>query len=374
MFRGLVSGLKKTTQSFVENIFGGSSSQTKLTAEQIIANLENALYRSDVGVTTTKHLVSQVNAKRDELMKSAIDDSDAVQKLRTLLRSEMLRLFQTPAQKRAPIIRQLQSKHQPTVLMVVGVNGVGKTTTIGKLAYLYKNQHKRKIVVAAADTVRAAAVEQLEIWGQRNEIPVIARHAQSSSSSSSPSTSHASKSKAHLHADKSSVNIRQVYEKISPEVVVHDAFQYVIQQKKLSPEENNAPDLMIVDTAGRLQTNQSSMDELQRISGACSKARRGAPDAVWIVLDATIGQNSIDQAKEFTKRVQVSGVIMTKLDGSARGGVILGVAHTLKIPILYVGVGEKSEDLREFEAEAFVDSILDYHTNTTAETTEEESN
>jgi fused signal recognition particle receptor len=214
------------------------------------------------------------------------------------------------------------------------------------VGHLYKNIYKRNIVIAAADTVRAAAVDQLQIWGERNEIPVITRSSGTDQKKPATAATITSTTKA----------IRQVYEKVAPDMVVHDAFQYITQQSKNNPE--TAPNLLIVDTAGRLQTNMVSMDELQKIYNACSKARRGAPDYVWLVLDATIGQNSIEQAKEFSKRVRVNGIIMTKLDGSARGGVILGIAHNLKIPILYLGVGEKSEDIREFDAETFVDSIL----------------
>jgi fused signal recognition particle receptor len=342
--QSILSGLKKTSQNFVNNLLG--TKQSTVTMEQMLTNLENALYRSDVGIPTTKYIMDKVIAQRESLLAEDNSKEQSIAKLKSVLRQEMLNLFNYPAQRQAKSLRMLESKYQPTVLMVVGVNGVGKTTTIGKLCYLYKNTYGREIVIAAADTTRAAAVEQLEIWGQRNDIHVIARQAPESSPK-----------KSSVHLPKS-VNIRQVFGKISPDTVVYDAFQYVIQQQKSNA--TNIPNLIVVDTAGRLQTNSTSMEELYQIYNVCSKARKGAPDAVWLVLDANIGQNSIDQAKEFTKKVRVNGIIMTKLDGSAKGGVILGIAHVLKLPILYLGVGENLEDLKEFEPESYVDSILNF--------------
>ena len=315
--------------SNLSSVFTGSTASK----EQILSKLENALYKSDVGTSTTKYLIGELN-------KSLQSSSGTFtrQMVTSALKSEMIKLFDHPTQRQAQVIRQLKVKSNPCVLMVVGVNGVGKTTTIGKISHLYKHKLNRNLVIAAADTTRAAAVDQLQIWGERNNVPVISRVPSKQASSAGPTTA----TKA----------IRQVHERISPDLVVHDAFQHI----KSGHSECN---LLIIDTAGRLQTNSTSMDELQQIFNACAKAKRGSPDYVWLVLDATIGQNSIEQAKEFSKRVRVNGIIVTKLDGSAKGGVILGIANTLKIPILYVGVGEKVEDLKEFDPQQFVDSILE---------------
>jgi fused signal recognition particle receptor len=202
---------------------------------------------------------------------------------------------------------------KPTVILMVGVNGAGKTTTIAKLADRYKEEGK-KVLLAAGDTFRAAAVQQLEMWGRRVGVPVY-------------------KGK----------------EGARPSAVIFEAVQQGVK---------DGVDVIIADTAGRLQTKAPLMEELRKINDACGKALGGAPHETLLVLDATTGQNAISQAKEFSDALKLSGVVLTKLDGTAKGGVILAVAEEFKLPVRFIGVGEKSHDLREFDADDFVDALF----------------
>lgn len=261
--------------------------------------LEAVLVQADMGVDTT---LSIIQALKQRVNKNGITRSEELQ---TLLRDELLNRLE-PA---TPI--DLDS-HFPTVILIVGVNGSGKTTTIAKLAKLFSRQ--KTVMLAAADTYRAAAVDQLQVWGDRLQIPVIA---------------------GQPNAD--------------PGAVAFDGVQAAIARKT---------DLLFVDTAGRLHTRFNLMEELKKVNRVIGKALPGAPHACWLVLDATTGQNALLQARAFKNAVQVTGVILAKLDSSARGGMAFAIQRELGLPILFAGLGEKPEDLQEFNREAFVDGIL----------------
>jgi fused signal recognition particle receptor len=209
---------------------------------------------------------------------------------------------------------QVSASPGPAVLMVVGVNGSGKTTTIGKLAHRYAGEGK-KVLVAAGDTFRAAAVDQLEVWCQRADVP--------------------------LHRGKDNADPASV------------AFAAIERGKA------EGFDLVIVDTAGRLHTNQNLMEELKKVTRVCGKASEGAPHEVLLVLDATMGQNAVKQAEQFKQAVQVTGIALTKLDGTAKGGVVLAIAETLGLPVKLIGVGERMQDLRDFDQHLFVQELFD---------------
>jgi len=252
--------------------------------------------------------------------------------LRNVLRTEMINLLQPSGRNTQQLQLQPASAAsvKPTVLFVVGVNGVGKTTTIAKLCHLYKNPpYNRKILIAAGDVHRAAATTQLANWAKYVGVPIVL-----------PTMNEAT-GQVTMTADR----------------LVLEALQKAAMQAKNNDPE--APDLIIVDTAGRMQNNYKLMNELSLINQVASKMKRGAPDHTWLILDGTIGQASVDQAKAFQQKVKCNGIIVTKLDGSAKGGVLMAIAHELKtIPVCYVGVGEKLSDLQPFNAEEFVDSIL----------------
>ncbi|EFC49898.1 predicted protein [Naegleria gruberi] len=281
-----------------------------------------------------------------------------VKPMKNILREEMLKLFQYPMQQQ--IVKRLQQnqgtpeggvsipliplnpKSRPTVVQICGVNGSGKTTTIGKLLHKYRESGTvRNIVVAAADTVRAAAPDQLRTWVERTSGCTLVDLTESEKLKKQHTTT---------PQQVKVKNIRQVSYKVPAESVVYEAIQQALRKEDV--------DLVFVDTAGRLQNQEASMKELSLITEMCSKSRKGAPDHTWLILDGTIGQNSIQQAKLFQKYVRISGIIVTKLDGSAKGGVILAIANELKIPVLYIGLGESVSDLKPFYPEQFVDSIL----------------
>jgi fused signal recognition particle receptor len=228
--------------------------------------------------------------------------------LRGLIREQLLEIL--AASERAPA----RVTEPPAVVLLVGVNGSGKTTTIGKLAQRFKNE-QRSVLLCAADTFRAAAIEQLEIWGQRTGVKVVRQ---------GPGA--------------------------DPSAVLFDAVQSAKKQKL---------DYVLVDTAGRLQTKENLMAELQKMSRTASKVIPGAPHEVLLVLDATTGQNGLEQARKFTETSGVTGIVLTKLDGTAKGGIVVAIARELNLPIRYVGVGEKVEDLLPFDAEKFIQSLFE---------------
>lgn len=262
--------------------------------------LESVLIQADIGIETTAAIITDLINKVE--IEGIITTADLRQHLALELQSKLI----------TPEIPDF-SAQKPAVIMVVGVNGSGKTTTLAKLGKKFKNQG-RKVLFAAADTYRAAAVEQLEVWGDRLGIPVIA---------------------GQPNAD--------------PGSVAYDAVQAGISKQY---------DLVFVDTAGRLHTRFNLMEELKKVNRVISKALPGAPHATWLILDATTGQNALMQARAFKEAVNINGVILTKLDSSAKGGMAFAIQKELNLPIIYAGLGEKPEDFQEFDPAAFVDGLL----------------
>lgn len=332
--------------------------------EEVLQSLEDALYGSDVGLTTTKYLISKIRA-------AAVNDEEDPKSLQYYLRNEILSLL-TESQKFVNHkIRPLNKQKLPTVLLIIGVNGSGKTTTVGKLVRKYK-KHGRKILLAAADTYRAAAVDQLAKWAEQTNVPIVVPVV-TTTTTSTGSTINLDKSKD----PKSVVSVPP----LSSSAIVHDSTNYtrnVFHESKTSVEikrDNNAEsvvfnairqaqgssppsDLVIIDTAGRFHSNAVFMSELRRIYKMCSKARKHAPDHVWLIIDATSGLNSIIQARAFVKNVPVNGVILTKLDSNAKAGVILTIAKELRLPIVWTGVGEKLRHLKPFDVESYIEAII----------------
>jgi fused signal recognition particle receptor len=292
--------LTKTRRSFFGQIAGllGGGEITEETWE----DLEALLVQADVGVNTTMLLVDRL---REQVAKGKVHDAQALQ---DMLRGELLGLLGTPPPMKVDEPRLL------TVMFIVGVNGSGKTTTIAKLAKYYKDRD-RKVMLAAADTFRAAAIDQLKIWGERAGVPVIAHQP---------------------GAD--------------PGAVVYDSIR---------ASQSRKADLLIVDTAGRLHTKYNLMEELRKVWGVANKRVHEAPHETFLVLDATTGQNALSQARYFKDAVHVTGVIVAKLDGTAKGGVIFAIAQELGLPVRFVGTGEKMDDLAEFDAEAFVEGLFE---------------
>lgn len=266
-------------------------------------DLEEALITADVGVETTMKIL-------DRLRKRARFEAYAeVQELYEMLREEIAGLFQ---HVRTEDQVDVQST-KPRVIMVVGVNGVGKTTSIGKLAYRYHSEGQR-VLLGAADTFRAAAIDQLKIWSERAEVEMISQH---------------------MGAD--------------PAAVAYDTLEAAVAR--------NA-DVVIIDTAGRLHNKRGLMDELSKIRNVMDRIVPGAPHEVLLVLDGSTGQNAVEQAKQFTSATEVTGLVLTKLDGTAKGGVVLAISDQLNIPVRFIGIGEKMEDLQDFEMIEFIDSLL----------------
>ncbi|MGI9246623.1 MAG: signal recognition particle-docking protein FtsY [Steroidobacteraceae bacterium] len=270
--------------------------------DQVLDELETRLIAADVGIETTDRILSSL---RKRVQRKELGDLEA---LLGALRSAMLEILAPVAE---PLL--IDGAHRPFVVLVVGVNGSGKTTTIGKLAHRFVGEG-RKVVLAAGDTFRAAAIEQLQVWGERNQVPVVAQGA---------------------GAD--------------PAAVTFDALQ--------SAQARGA-DVLIADTAGRLHTQSNLMEELKKVRRVLGRLDPSAPHEVLLVLDAGQGQNALQQAQQFHQAVGVTGLVMTKLDGTAKGGIVLAIADALKIPIRYIGVGETAADFDVFDAEAFVDAVL----------------
>jgi fused signal recognition particle receptor len=302
MFQRLKQGLSKTRSSFtgrMDRLFLGEKEIT----EELLDELEEILFTSDIGVATTQELINSVREKvaRKELKNP--------KKLKIALKDHILSFLDAPAKEQPE-----PAPGKPWVILVVGVNGVGKTTTIGKTAHNFKSQGKN-VMLVAADTFRAAAVEQLGIWGERAEADVIKQSTGS-----------------------------------DPSAVVFDALTAAVSRKT---------DVVLIDTAGRLHTKTNLMEELKKLARVTAKNLPGAPHEVWLVLDATTGQNAISQAEMFNKAIGVTGIILTKLDGTAKGGIVVGISHQLGIPIKYIGIGEKIEDLRPFDPQDFVKAMFD---------------
>lgn len=302
---GLFTRLKKRLSRTREGLFTGLTDVLlgrKTIDDEILEELETRLLVADVGVEATNHIINRLT---ERVSRKQLTDTGA---LLQALRQEMLAILAPCSQ---PLL--VSSDHQPFVILMVGVNGVGKTTTIGKLAKRLQAEGG-SVMLAAGDTFRAAAVEQLQAWGERNRIPVIAQQKGSDSAS-----------------------------------VIFDAVQSARARKI---------DVLIADTAGRLHTQANLMEELKKVKRVIGKVEATAPHEVMLVVDATTGQNALAQAIEFHSAVGVSGITLTKMDGTARGGIIFAIAKRLSIPIRFIGVGEDIEDLREFNAEEFVDALL----------------
>ncbi|HPU35243.1 MAG TPA: signal recognition particle-docking protein FtsY [Bacillota bacterium] len=299
-FNRLKESLAKTRQGFVEKI-DSLIHRRKEIDEEVYEELEEILVQADVGVATAMELVEKV---RSIVKERRIEDAAEI---KPVLKEQIRELLGTGT---TLINTYWQS---PTVILVVGVNGVGKTTTIGKMAYLYKMEGK-KVVLGAADTFRAAAIDQLEVWAERVNVDLI-KHREGS----------------------------------DPAAVAYDSLQAA---------KARGADVLIIDTAGRLHTKSNLMEELKKISRVLDRAMPGAPHEVLLVLDATTGQNAVNQAKLFGEAVGVTGIVLTKLDGSAKGGVVLGVKHALNIPVKLIGIGEGIDDLRPFNAEEFVEALF----------------
>lgn len=302
VFERIRQGLGKTRASLTGGLADRFSVGKKID-EELLEEIETTLLMADVGVTATSEII---DALTDKLERNQLKDGEA---LRKALREELRDLL-------AGVCKPLEidAGKQPYVILMVGVNGVGKTTTIGKLTKKFQSEGK-SVLLAAGDTFRAAAVEQLQVWGERNNVPVVAQHTGADSAS-----------------------------------VIFDAIQSA---------KSRGVDVVIADTAGRLQNKDNLMNELSKVVRVMKKLDESAPHEVMLVLDAGTGQNALSQAQVFQQAVGVSGITLTKLDGTAKGGIVFAIARQLQLPIRFIGVGEQADDLRSFDAETFVDALFD---------------
>ena len=301
----LDKGLEKTKESVFGKLTRAVAGKSKID-DDVLDNLEEVLITSDVGVETTLKIIHRIEER------VARDKYVSTTELNTILCEEIMALM---AENNAPDndTWELPSDHKPYVILVVGVNGVGKTTTIGKLAHQFKKAGK-KVYLGAADTFRAAAVEQISIWGERVGVPVV---------------------KQQMGADPASV-----------------AFD------TLQSAQANAADVVLIDTAGRLHNKVNLMNELKKIKEVMKKVTPTAPDEVMLVLDGSTGQNAFEQAKQFSAVTQITSLAITKLDGTAKGGVVIGISDQLKVPVKYIGLGEQMDDLQLFNRREFVDPLF----------------
>jgi fused signal recognition particle receptor len=302
IFSSISQGLKKTRAQFsngLANLFLGR----KVIDDELLSEIETLLITADVGVAPTQKIIADITAK---VKRKELDKPEA---LYAVLKEELEKIL-------TPCVQNLEidASHKPFVILMVGINGSGKTTSIGKLAKRLQHQGK-SVLLAAGDTFRAAAIEQLQVWGERNQIPVIAQHSGADSAS-----------------------------------VIFDAMQ--------AAKARNI-DVLIADTAGRLHTQTNLMEELKKIKRVITKADPTAPHEVLLVLDAGTGQNALRQAEQFQNAVGVSGIILSKLDGTAKGGVIFNLAQQTQIPIRFIGVGENIDALQPFDARTFVEALFE---------------
>lgn len=301
----LDNGLEKTKHSVFDKISRAVMGKSTVD-DEVLDNLEEALITSDIGVDTTLKIIRRIEER------VARDKYVSTSELNNIMRDEIASLL-TENNTADNDDWELPTDHRPYVILVVGVNGVGKTTTIGKLAYQFKKSGK-KVYLGAADTFRAAAVEQICIWGERVGVPVV---------------------KQQMGADPASV-----------------AFD------TLSSAKANGADVVIIDTAGRLHNKVGLMNELKKIKDVMKKVLPEAPDEVLLVLDGSTGQNAFEQAKQFSQVTQITSLAITKLDGTAKGGVVIGISDQLKVPVKYIGLGESMEALQLFNKRQFVDSLF----------------
>lgn len=300
----LEAGLEKTREGFLQKLTRAVAGKSTVD-DDVLDNLEETLMASDVGVDTTLEIINRIQerVKRDKYVKTS--------ELNYILRDEIGRMLQDNS---TPTVAEfLSADKRPYVIMVVGVNGVGKTTTIGKLANMYK-QEGLKVVLGAADTFRAAAIEQLESWAQRIGVPIV---------------------KQKMGSD--------------PASVAYDTISHAIAQEA---------DVIIIDTAGRLHNKVGLMNELTKIKNVMKKQLDYAPNDVMLVLDGSTGQNAFEQAKQFSLATEISSLAITKLDGTARGGVVIGISNQMKIPVKFIGVGEGIDDLQVFDKKMFIDTLF----------------
>lgn len=297
----LKAGIEKTRSGLVDRLEDVISGRKQIDAE-LLEELEYTLITADLGVRTVDDILERIRQRADR--KQIADAAE----IRTLIREQLLEILsgsETP-------VRTVSQP--PAVVMLVGINGAGKTTTIGKLAHRFISEG-RTVLLCAADTFRAAAIEQLEIWAQRSGVEMIRQN---------------------TGAD--------------PSAVVFDSLQAAKARKT---------DYVIIDTAGRLHTKENLMAELEKMRRTCQRVVPGSPHEVWLVMDATTGQNGLEQARKFTESAGVTGIILTKLDGTAKGGVVVAIARQLNLPIRFIGIGEKLDDLLPFEPDRFVASLFD---------------
>ncbi len=300
----LDTGLEKTKDNFFSKITKAIAGKSTVD-DDVLDDLEEILVTSDVGVSTTLKIIDRIQGR------VARDKYVSTSELNTLLRDEIQQLL---AENNSNDFNNFEyGNHKPYVIMVVGVNGVGKTTTIGKLAHQLK-QAGNKVVLGAADTFRAAAVDQIQLWGKRVDVRVVAQPMGS-----------------------------------DPASVAFDTLRSAVA---------NGEDVAIIDTAGRLHNKVGLMNELTKIKNVMQKVVPGAPHEILLVLDASTGQNAIEQCKQFTQATDVNALALTKLDGTAKGGVVIGISDQFKIPVKYIGVGEGMNDLQLFDRKEFVDSLF----------------
>jgi fused signal recognition particle receptor len=299
----LREGLKKTRANLVNRLSGALLPGRKID-EALLREIEEILITADIGVKTTTAILTAV---RNRVRKEGLENAD---ELYYFIKQEILSILERGQEK----VRAMSEAEKPLTILIVGVNGVGKTTSIGKLAHNFKESGKN-VIIGAADTFRAAASEQLEIWAERAGVPII---------------------KQQPGAD--------------PAAVAFDTLQSAIAR---------GTDVVIIDTAGRLHNKTGLMAELEKIGRVMKKLKPSAPDEIWLALDATTGQNALQQAKEFTKATPISGLILTKLDGTAKGGVVVAIAAEMNVPVRYIGVGEKIGDLQEFDPVQFVEALFE---------------
>ncbi len=301
----LNKGLEKTKDSVLKKLARVVVGKNRVD-DEVLDNLEEVLITSDVGVDTTLKIIKRIEERvsRDKFMGTS--------ELNRILKEEIAELL-AETYKDSYESFTVEKKEFPYVIMVVGVNGVGKTTTIGKLAYQFKKAGK-SVILGAADTFRAAAIDQLDIWAKRVDVPIV---------------------KQNMGSDPASV-----------------AFD------TLSKAKAEGADVVIIDTAGRLHNKINLMNELSKIRKVMTKIFPDAPDEVLLVLDGSTGQNAFEQAKHFTKATEVNALAITKLDGTAKGGVVLGISDQFQVPVKYIGIGEQMEDLQVFNREEFVDSLF----------------
>ena len=301
----LDQGLSKTKESVFKKLGRAIVGKSKVD-DEVLDNLEEVLISSDVGVDTTLKIIKRIEERVSK------DKYFGVDELNNVLKEEIAALLEENNTS-DNVGFDLPASNHPHVIMVVGVNGVGKTTTIGKLAYNFKKSGK-KVVLGAADTFRAAAIDQLQIWADRVDVPLV---------------------KQSMGSD--------------PASVAYDT---------LASAKANGADVAIIDTAGRLHNKINLMNELTKIKNVMRKIVPDAPHEVLLILDGSTGQNAFEQAKQFTKATEVSALALTKLDGTAKGGVVIGISDQFKIPVKYIGIGEKMEDLQVFRRKEFVESLF----------------